>query len=276
MQPSLPAFLQLLDVSVEDPEWQLQDPGRLRQRTLDAVKRLLLRESQVQPVLLIFESLHWVDSETQAFLDSLVDSLPTARALLLVSYRPEYQHNWGSKTYYTQFRIDPLPPASAEEFLHALLGDDPGLRLLKQTLIERTEGNPFFLEECVRTLVETRTLTGEAGAYRVGREVRAIQMPATVQAVLAARIDRLPLEARRLLQAAAVIGMDVPLNLLDAIMDIPEEVLRRGLSHLQSAEFLYEVSLFPSVEYTFKHALTQDVAYGTLLQERRRSCTPAS
>ncbi|HXJ82216.1 MAG TPA: adenylate/guanylate cyclase domain-containing protein [Candidatus Methylomirabilis sp.] len=270
LRPALPVFLQLLDVAVEDPEWQLQDPNKRRQRTLDAVKRLLLRESQIQPVLLIFESLHWVDSETQAFLDSLVDSLPTARALLLVSYRPEYQHNWGSKTYYTQFRIDPLPAASAEEFLHALLGDDPGLRPLKQTLIGRTEGNPFFLEECVRTLVETRSLTGEPGAYRLGREVQAIQMPATVQAVLAARIDRLPLEGRRLLQAAAVIGMDVPLNLLEAIMDAPEEALRQGLAHLQSAEFLYEVSLFPTVEYTFKHALTQDVAYSTLLQERRR------
>src|SRR5262249_11583931 len=231
LRPALPAFLQLLDVSVEDAEWQLQDPGRLRQRTLDAVKRLLLRESQIQPVLLIFESLHWIDSHAQALLDSRVDSLPTARALLLVSYRPEYQHTWGSKTYYTQFRIDPLPPASAEEFLHALLGDDPGLRVLKQTLIERTEGNPFFLEECVRTLVETRTLSGERGAYRVGREIQAIQMPATVQAVLAARIDRLPAEGRRLLQAAAVIGMDVPLNLLNAIMDVSEEVLRRSMGH---------------------------------------------
>jgi class 3 adenylate cyclase/tetratricopeptide (TPR) repeat protein len=270
LRTALPAFFQLLDVTVEDAEWQAQDPNQRRQRTLDGVKRLLLRESQAQPLLLIFESLHWVDSETQAFLDSLVESLPTARVLLLVSYRPEYQHNWGGKTYYTQFRIDPLPPASAEELLHALLGDDPGLRLLKQTLIDRTEGNPFFLEECVRTLVETRTLSGERGAYRVGREVQAIQMPATVQAVLAARIDRLPMEARRLLQGAAVIGMDVPLNLLHAIMDGPEEVLRRGLAHLQSAEFLYEVSLFPTVEYTFKHALTQDVAYSTLLQERRR------
>jgi class 3 adenylate cyclase/tetratricopeptide (TPR) repeat protein len=270
LRPALPAFFQLLDVTSEDPEWQVMDPALRRHRTLDAVKRLLLRESQVQPLLIIFESLHWVDSETQAFLDSLVDSLPTARALLLMSYRPEYHHNWGAKTYYTQFRIDPLPPSSAQELLHALLGDDPGLRLLKQTLIDRTEGNPFFLEECVRTLVETQTLTGEPGAYRLGREVRAIQMPATVQAVLAARIDRLPIEARRLLQAAAVIGIDVPLNLLHAVMDLPEEALRRSLSHLQSADFLYEVSLFPTVEYTFKHALTHDVAYSTLLQERRR------
>src|SRR5215471_7709258 len=271
LRPALPAFFQLLDVASEDAEWQAQDPNQRRRRTLDAVKRLLLRESQIQPVLLIFESLHWVDSETQAFLDSLVESLPTARALLLVSYRPEYQHTWGSKGYYTQFRIDPLPPESSEELLHALLGDDPGLRPLKEILVSRTEGNPFFLEECVRTLVETRALVGERAVYRLGREVQAIQVPVTVQAVLAARIDRLPIEARRLLQAAAVIGMDVPLNLLHAITNLPEDVLRRGLTQLQSAEFLYEVSLFPAVEYTFKHALTLDVAYSTLLQERRRA-----
>jgi class 3 adenylate cyclase/tetratricopeptide (TPR) repeat protein len=271
MRPALPAFFQLLDVRVEDPEWLAQDPSQRRLRTLEAVKRLLLRESQVQPLLLIFENLHWLDSESQAFLDNLVESLPTARGLLLVSYRPEYQHAWGSKPYYVQFRIDPLPPGSADELLHALLGDDPGLEPLKRVLITRTGGNPFFLEECVRTLVESKGLTGDRGAYRPAREVHTIQVPATVQAVLAARIDRLPVDARRLLQAAAVVGTDVPLNLLQAIVDLPDDVLRRSLSQLQSAEFLYEISLFPSVEYTFKHALTHDVAYATLLQERRRS-----
>jgi predicted ATPase/class 3 adenylate cyclase len=270
LRPTLPAFLQLLDLPAEDEEWQSQDPAQRRQRTLDAVKRLLLRESQVQPLLLIFENLHWIDSETQAFLDSLVDSLPAARCLVLVSYRPEYQHGWGSKTYYTQFRMDPLPPESADELLHALLGEDPGLAPLKELLIKRTEGNPFFIEESVRTLVETKALTGDRGAFRLAREVYAIQVPATVQAVLAARIDRLPVEAKRLLQAAAVIGNDVPLALLHGITDLPEDMLRRNLTQLQAAEFIYEISLFPSVEYTFKHALTHDVAYSTLLQERRR------
>ena len=144
-------------------------PPQRRQRTLDALKRVLLRESQVQPLLLVFEDLHWIDTETQALLDSLVESLPTARLLLLVNYRPEYQHGWGSKTYYTQLRLDPLPPASAEEFLQALLGDDPSLAPLTPLLIARTEGNPFFLEESVRTLVETGVLVGEPGAYRLAQ-----------------------------------------------------------------------------------------------------------
>ena len=231
---------------------------------------MLLRESQVQPLLLVFEDLHWIDSETQALLDSLVESLPTAHLLLLVNYRPEYQHGWGSKTYYTQLRLDPLPPASAEAFLAALLGDDPSLAPLTPLLIARTEGNPFFLEESVRTLVETGVLAGTPGAYRLGQPLQGMPVPATVQAVLAARIDRLPPEDKHLLQTAAVIGTDVPFALLRAIADVPEEALHRGLAHLQAAEFLYETRLFPEQEYTFKHALTHEVAYGSLLLERRR------
>jgi class 3 adenylate cyclase len=271
LEPSLPAFFWLLDVPPDDPEWARLDPAHRRQRTLDAVKQLLLRESQVQPLLLIFEDLHWIDAETQALLDGLVESLPTARLLLLVNYRPEYGHGWGSKTYYRQLRIDPLPPGSAEEMLGALLGPDPSLAPLKRHLIGRTEGNPFFLEECVRTLVETRGLAGERGAYRLTRPLESVQIPATAQAILAARIDRLTPEVKRLLQAASVVGKDVPFALLEAIAEESEDALRRGLGRLRAAEFLYEVRLFPDLEYTFKHALTHEVAYQSLLQERRRA-----
>jgi tetratricopeptide (TPR) repeat protein len=269
--PTLPAFLTLLDVPVEDRHWQDLDPTQRRQRTLEAIKGLLLRESQVQPLLLVVENLHWIDTETQAVLDSLIDSLPTARLLLLVNYRPEYQHGWGNKTYYTQLRLDPLPTASAEELLQALLGNDPSLAPLKRLLIERTEGNPFFLEESVRASVETGVLVGERGAYRPLQPLDSLQVPATVHAVLAARIDRLPPEEKRLLQTAAVIGTEVPFALLQAIVELSEEELRRALAHLQAAEFLYETSLFPELEYTFKHALTHEVAYGSLLQERRHA-----
>jgi class 3 adenylate cyclase/tetratricopeptide (TPR) repeat protein len=271
LQDTLPALLALLDALPDDsPFGQLAPPQR-RQRTLDALKRLLLRESQVQPLLLVFEDLHWIDSETQALLDSLIESLPTAHLLLLMNYRPGYQHGWGSKTYYTQLRLDPLPPASADELLQALLGDDAGLTPLMQLLIARTEGNPFFLEESVRTLVETGVLVGEPGAYRLAQALPTVQVPATVQAVLAARIDRLSPEDKRLLQTAAVIGTEVPLPLLQAIAEVPEEVLYGGLTHLQAAELLYETRLFPEPDYTFKHALTHEVAYGGLLQERRRA-----
>jgi tetratricopeptide (TPR) repeat protein len=218
----------------------------------------------------VFEDLHWVDAETQGLLDALVEGLPTARILLLVNYRPEYGHGWGGKTYYSQLRLDPLPPESAEELLRSLLGEDDDLDPLKDLLVKRTEGVPFFLEESVRTLVETGALAGERGSYRLGRPLDTIQVPATVQAILAARIDRLPPEDKTLLQTAAVIGKDVPFAILEAISETSEEALRPGLGRLLASEFLYETALFPELEYTFKHALTQEVAYGGLLQERRR------
>ena len=271
LEPGLPAFLTLLDVPVDDPQWQTLDPPTRRQRTLDALKRLLLRESQVQPLGLALEDLHWIDSETQGLLDSLIESMPTASLLLLVNYRPEYQHVWGGKSYYTQLRIDPLPPESCEDLLQGLLGADENLRPLKQHLIKQTQGNPFFLEESIRTLAETQVLVGERGAYRLAKSLAGVQVPATVQAILAARIDRLPPDEKRLVQAAAVIGVDVPFSLLAAIAEQTDEDLQRGLTHLQAAEFLYQARLFPDVEYTFKHGLTYEVAYSTLLHERRRA-----
>ena len=271
LQDTVPAVLALFEALPVDSPFLALDPLQRRRRTLEALKRILLCESQVQPLLLVFEDLHWIDSETQAVLDLLVESLPTARVLLLVNYRPEYQHSWGSKTYYTQLRLDPLPEASADSLLQALLGDDAGLVPLTQLLIARTQGNPFFLEESVRTLVETGVLVGERGAYHLVQPLDTLQVPATVQALLAARIDRLPPEDKRLLQTAAVIGTEVPWPLLQAIADMPDEALYRSLAQLQAAEFLYETSLFPERAYTFKHALTHEVASGSLLHERRRT-----
>jgi class 3 adenylate cyclase/tetratricopeptide (TPR) repeat protein len=271
LQDTVSAVLALFEALPADHPFLSLDPLQRRRRTLEALKRVLLRESQVQPLLLVFEDLHWIDSETQAVLGMLVEILPTARVLLLVNYRPEYQHGWGSKTSYTQLRLDPLPEASADSLLQALLGNDAGLVPLPQLLITRTQGNPFFLEESVRTLGETGVLVGERGAYRLDKPLDTLQVPATVQALLAARIDRLPPEDKRLLQTAAVIGTEVPWPLLQAIADTADEALHRSLAQLQAAEFLYETSLFPERVYTFKHALTHEVAYGSLLQERRRA-----
>jgi class 3 adenylate cyclase/tetratricopeptide (TPR) repeat protein len=263
--------LWLLDALPEEDGLRALEPPQRRQLTLDAVKRLLIRESGVQPLVLVLEDLHWIDTETQALLDSLVDSVPATPLLLLVNYRPEYRHGWTGKTYYRQLRINPLPPASAEELLQALVGSAAELAPLKRLLIERTEGNPFFLEESVRTLVETGTLAGERGAYRLIKDARTIHVPVTVQALLAGRIDRLTVEDKRLLQAAAVIGKEVPFALLQDIVHEGEGDPRQGLAHLQAAEFLYEAHLFPELAYTFKHALTHEVAYASLLQERRRA-----
>jgi class 3 adenylate cyclase len=268
LEPALPALLALLEVPVEDPGWHALEPAERRHRTLEAVRRLLLREAREQPLLLIFEDLHWIDGETQTLLDRLIDSLATARLLLLVNYRPEYQHAWSSKSSFTQLRLDALPAESTAELLDALLGDDTGLAPLKQHLVAR--GNPFFLEETVRTLVETRALVGERGRYRLTQPVHALQIPATVQVMLAARVDRLPPEHKRLLQIASVVGKDVPYPLLRAVADLEDDRLDHGLERLQATEFLYETGFYPERGYSFQHALTHEVTYGGLLQERRR------
>ncbi len=187
-----------------------------------------------------------------------------------MNYRPEYRHEWGGKSYYVQIRLDPLAAASAEALLEALLGRDRELAPLTSLLIARTEGNPFFLEESVRALAETGVLAGERGAYRLVKAAPIVQLPETVQALLAARIDRLPPEDKSLLQSASVIGTSVPLALLQAISERSADDLAARLAQLQSAEFIYETRLFPEAEYEFKHTLTQEVAYAGLLHERRR------
>ncbi|MBI1943576.1 MAG: AAA family ATPase [Betaproteobacteria bacterium] len=270
LKDAVPVALWLLDALPEESPFLALEPAERRRQTFAAVKRILLRENEARPLILVFEDLHWIDGETQAFLDGLIDSVPAARVLLAVNYRPEYRHGWGNRTYYHQLRVDPLPPESAEDLLAGLLGADPSVAALKPLLIARTEGRPLFLEESVRMLVETGALAGERGAYRLVRAPEALQVPATVQAILASRIDRLEPEDKRLLQAAAVVGTHVPFAVLQAIVEAGEDELRRSLARLQTAEFMYEARLFPELEYAFKHALTHEVAYGSVLQERRQ------
>jgi predicted ATPase/class 3 adenylate cyclase len=271
LRPTIPAFFAVLDVPIDDQTTKNDNPTQRRKRIFDACRALLLREAQVRPTIVVFEDLHWMDSESLAFVDGLVESLPKAALLLLVNFRPEFHSTWSAKTYYTHIRIDPLPPQSAEELLRDRLGDDVSLDKLRRLLIERTEGNPFFLEESARTLIESGALAGARGEYRLVTPLTAIALPVTVQSVLAARIDRLGPEDKRLLQSASVIGKDFALVLLDQIADTDADPLQRGLANLQAAEFIYETRLFPEPEYTFKHALTHDVAYGGLLAERRQT-----
>jgi predicted ATPase/class 3 adenylate cyclase len=252
------------------------DPQLRRRRTFEAITRLLLRESLNQPVLLLVEDLHWLDSETHAWLTLFSNQVATARLLLLVNYRPEFQHPWGSKTYYTQLRLDPLGPQEADALLAALLGTDTALQPLKHFILAKTEGNPFFMEEMVQTLADQGVLRRDpAGGMHLTSPVTsstltALQLPPTVQGVLAARIDRLPAEEKALLQTLAVLGKEFSWSLLAQVTDQPDEELQRLLAHLQAEEFIYEQPAFPEPDYTFKHALTQEVAYNAVLLERRR------
>ena len=271
LQSLITPLLALLDAGIENREWCNLEPAQQLRLSLEAVIKLLIRQSQNQPLLVAFDDLQSHDAVTQSLLDGLVETLPRARILLVVSYRPEYQHGWAGKSYYKQLRLEPLPDESVHAMLAALLGSDAQLLWLKQLLIAWTERNPFFIEESVRTLVETGVLSGTRGAYRLEKDPKNIQVPPTVEAVLTARIDRLSGEEKRLLQCAAVVGKNVPLSLLRTIAELDEDELRRTLGALQTAEFLYVARLFPDPEYTFKHALTHEVTYGRLLQDRRRA-----
>ena len=236
---------------------------------MEAIKRILVRESLSQPLIVEFEDLHWIDSETQALLNLLVDAVATARILLLVNYRPEYHHQWGNKTYYSQLRLDPLGRESAQELLTALIGDDESTLPLKRLVIERTEGNPFFIEEMVQALFEQGVLVRN-GAVKLVKPLADMRVPPTVQAILASRIDRLPAAEKELLQTLAVLGREFSSGLIKRVAGKSDDELERMLSALQLAEFIYEQPAFPDIEYTFKHALTQEVAYNSVLVERRR------
>jgi class 3 adenylate cyclase len=253
----------------EDPLAQM-DGEIKRRRTLDAIKRILLRESMNHLLMVIFEDLHWIDEQTQAFLNLLADSIGTAKILLLVNYRPEYSHQWGSKSCYTQLRLDPLGKESANEMLLALLGDGRDLEPLKRLIVEKTEGNPFFMEETVQVLLDEGALVREGAAVKLTGLLSELQIPPTVQGILAARIDRLPPDTKELLQTLSVIGRELPMSLIRAVVPKSDDEVDRMLGELQLAEFIYEQPAVGDNEYIFKHALTQDVSYNSLLLERRR------
>ena len=266
---TLPYILSLLGVAGAGASLAMMDAQIRRRRTLEALKRIIIRESLKQPLVVIFEDLHWIDAETQELLDLLVDSVASARILMLVNYRPEYHHAWGNRACYTQLRLDPLEGQSADEMLNALLGGDASLQSLKRLIIKKTEGNPFFIEEIVRALVEQGVLVRN-GSAKLTKPLTEIHVPPTVHGILASRIDALPASQKELLQTLAVIGKDLPLNLVKHMTAIPDDRLESMLKGLQAGEFIYEQPALAGAEYVFKHALTQEVAYNSLLMERRK------
>ncbi|MDO8615273.1 MAG: adenylate/guanylate cyclase domain-containing protein [Dehalococcoidia bacterium] len=267
LRDTVPRFLDLL---AEGEDQAAEDADHRRRLRTEAVKRLFFRESVRQPVILIFEDMHWVDDDTLALISSLVEGLATSRLLLLTNFRPEFTPPWTARTYFSLVRLDPLAEESAAELLSALLGTASDLKDLRAMLLRRAGGNPFFTEELVRSLVEREALVGAPGAYRPAGDLSRLDLPPTVQGVLAARIDRLEPDAKRTLQTAAVIGKDFASPLLERVSDLEPDVLAASLDVLKDAEFIYEQSIYPEVEYTFKHALTQEVAAQGLLAERRR------
>ncbi|TMJ69346.1 MAG: zinc-ribbon domain-containing protein [Alphaproteobacteria bacterium] len=267
---SLPPLLDLLDALDDEHPFRSLDPIYHRQYTYQAVTRLLLSETRAQPVVAVVEDLHWNDALTLGLLNELVVATQNVRLLLVVNYRPEYRDEWRDLPNYHQLRLDPLASESLADLLQALLGSNPSLTTLKSFLVERASGNPFFVEEIVRSLVDTGVLEGVRGRYGLAKPFLSFDVPPTVRSVLAARIDALPPGEKRVLEEAAVIGHDVPFTVLHAIRGLTEDRLRSLLDNLQAAEFLYATQIFPDLQYSFKHSLTHDVTYSGVLHERRR------
>jgi class 3 adenylate cyclase len=270
LEDALPYLFALLGIQEGEDSLARIDLQTRRRRTQEALKRIVLRESLHRPLIVVFEDLHWVDGETQAWLNLLADSLANARVLLLVNYRPEYRHEWGNRSYYTQLRLDPLGSESAQELLSALLGDGAELAAFRRMIAERTEGNPFFIEEIVQALFDDGALVRDGAVVKLTRPLAEIKVPATVQGILTSRIDRLPADEKDLLQTLAVMGREFSLALVRQVVRKADDELARMLADLQLGEFIYEQPALPEAEYIFKHALTLEVAYGTLLMGRRK------
>lgn len=267
---ALPALLDLLGFATDDRCWHALDAIERRKFTFESVKSLFAEESRRQPLIVVLEDLHAFDSETLAILDDLLDDIASTRLLLLLSYRSEFEAQWRGRRFFTEHQVPPFTAEESRDFISALIGTKDRLGPVKEILIKRTSGIPFFLEECVRELIGNKTLVGDKGVYRLARPVEDIRIPVTVQAVLAARIDRLRPEDKRLLLIAAVIGKKVNVNILRDIVPLEQKDLHAGLERLQAGEFLDATRIFPEPELAFRHDLTHEVAYGTLLRRKRR------
>jgi class 3 adenylate cyclase len=246
------------------------DPDAKRRQLFAVLRRIVQRDNpSVRAFVTLIEDLHWMDPGSEAFLTEWVDAIGPVPRLLVVNFRPEYHADWMQKSYYRQLPLAPLGPDAIRELVGDLLGHDPSTARLADAIHARTGGNPFFTEEVVQSLIESGHLEGERGAYRLVTSVEELEVPATVQPLLASRIDRLAEREKRVLQIAAVIGVEFSEPVLARVAHLPERELGAALDALKQAEFVYEEAIYPVAEYAFKHPLTQEVALTSQLRERR-------
>jgi tetratricopeptide (TPR) repeat protein len=264
-----PALHEVLSLTVEDEKYPQLGPQQRRERTFEAIRDLLIRESQRRPLILAIEDLHWMDKTSEEFLDYLIGFLPTARILLILLYRPEYTHSWGSKSYYGKIGLDQLSAQTSAELVQALLEGGKVAPEIGALVLGRAGGNPLFVEELTHSLVENGSIQRKDNQFILTRKPSDIEVPDTIQGIIAARMDRIEDSLKRIMQVASVIGREFAYRILQSITGMSEE-LKASMLNLQGLEFIYEKQLFPELEYIFKHALTQEVAYSSLLLKRRR------
>ncbi|MBW1775090.1 MAG: AAA family ATPase, partial [Deltaproteobacteria bacterium] len=265
----IPAFQSLLSLKVDDEDFSRLEPKEKREKTFEALRDLIIRVSQERPLVLVVEDLHWMDKTSEEFLDYLTGWLAYTPIMLLLLYRPEYTHRWGSKSYYTRVGLDQLGTDSSSELVKAILEEGEVAPELRQLILNRAAGNPLFMEEFTHTLLENGAIERKDDKYVLSGKASHIQVPDTIQGIISARLDRLEDNLKRTMQVASVIGRDFAFRILQTITGMREE-LKSYLLNLQGLEFIYEKNLFPELEYIFKHALTQEVAYNSLLLKRRK------
>ena len=269
LQGILPPLQDILSRKVQDEEYLKLEPQQRREQVFEAIRALLIRESLNRPLILAIEDLHWIDKTSEEFLTYFIDGLANTHILLILLYRPEYTPVWVSKSYYSQIRVDQLPTGSSSDLVRAILEGGEVAADLRTLILTRASGNPLFIEELTHTLLERGYIQREDGRYVLAVKPSDIEVPDTIQGIIAARIDRLEANLKRTMQVASVIGRDFAYRILQTITAMKQE-LKSCLLNLQELEFIYEKSMFPELEYMFRHALTQEVAYNSLLLKRRK------
>lgn len=269
LKSALPPFQELLSVKVDDDTYLQLEPAPKKIRTFEAVRDLVVCESQNKPVVFVVEDLHWIDSLSEEFLNYLIDWLAGTHLLLVLLYRPEYTHQWGSKSYYSKIGVDQLTTKSSAQLVKNILEGGDVVPELRELILNRAGGNPLFVEELTHSLLENGSIQKQAHQYVLTKQASEIKVPDTIQGIIAARMDRIEESLKRIMQMASVIGREFAYRILQTIMGMREE-LKSSLINLQGLELIYEKSLFPELEYIFKHALTQEVAYNSLLIKRRK------
>lgn len=270
LQGCIPPIQDLLSLKVEDEDYLNLEPKRRRERVFEALRDLIVRSSQERPLILAFEDLHWIDKTSEEFLDYLIGWLANIKVLLILLHRPEYMPRWGSKSYFNRIGVDQLTLKSSAELVRAILEGGDTAPELSNLILNRAAGNPLFMEELTHSLLENGSIKRKGDQYVLSKKASDLQVPDTIQGIIAARIDRLEENLKRIMQVASVIGREFAFRILQAISDMRED-LKSQLLNLQGLELIYEKSLFPELEYVFKHALTQEVSYNSLLSNQRKS-----
>jgi len=267
---TLPYFLELLSVKDSGIDQISMSPEARKDRIIEALKRITLKGSEMRPLVMAFEDLHWLDKSSEDVARSLLESIPGSRVLLIFTYRPEFVHTWGAKSFHSQLTLHRLSNRESLEMVTHLLGTKEIERALEELTLEKTEGVPFFIEEFIKSLKDLKIIEKKESAYRLIKDIHQITIPSTIQDVIMARVDSLSEGAKEVLQTGSVIEREFSYPLIKRIMGLPEKELLSNLSVLKDSELLYERGIYPQSTYIFKHALTREVVYDSILAKRKK------